>query len=168
MMKDLKGQLKLQAYVDGQLPKTEVAEVEAWIARDREAAAAVTTVRHTKAALKSYEQTITLPESREFFWSKIERQIQGQEQRTARAASASAAPAAWILALRRILVPAGALAAVVLAFSLASKQGGLTGSPQQAVMEAAIGSPGTLTYRNFATRTTLVWLSYPAENGLAQ
>ena len=33
--------------------------------------------------------------------------------------------------------------------------------------EADMADPGAFTYRDYAARTTLVWLSYPAENEIA-
>ena len=33
--------------------------------------------------------------------------------------------------------------------------------------ETALADPGAFTYRDYASGTTLVWLSYPAENELA-
>ena len=34
-------------------------------------------------------------------------------------------------------------------------------------METALADAGAFTYRDYAAGTTLVWLSYPAENELA-
>src|SRR5260370_38312502 len=77
---DNESQLKLQAFLDGELPKAEAAEVANWLARDQEAALLLAELRHTRQALAGFGSTIRLPESREFFWSKIEREIRRQEQ----------------------------------------------------------------------------------------
>ena len=68
-------QLKLQAHFDGELPEPEARAVANWLARDREAVALLAELRNTRKALKGFESDIKLPETREFYWSKIEREI---------------------------------------------------------------------------------------------
>jgi len=155
-------QLKLQAYLDGELPDGEARDVADLIARDTGAAALVTELKNTRGALKAFESEIKLPESREFFWSKIEREIgRGDKPQTV-----DASPA-WLTALlRRFLVPAGAVAALVIAALLLTQQ---TPGIVAGVSESETAFPGadTFTYRDYAAGMTLVWLSYPAENGFA-
>ena len=59
-------------------------------------------------------------------------------------------------------MPAGAIAALALAALVVTKSGS-EGTP----LEASLADPGAFTYRDDSARTTLVWLSYPAENELA-
>ena len=61
-----------------------------WLARDREAAALLEELRNTRAALAGFEAEVRLPESREFFWSKIEREIQRLEAPAPRPARGAA------------------------------------------------------------------------------
>lgn len=154
-------QLKLQAYLDGELPARETSEVTDWLARDAEARALLAELQNTRGALKTFEAELKLPESREFYWSGIQRRI-GQLERTPSVDE----PPAWLSALlRRFLAPAGALAALVIAATLITRQlhpGGAT-----AAMEAETAFGNAFTYRDYASGTTLVWLSYPAENGFA-
>src|SRR5438270_11040101 len=77
---DYDSQLKLQAYLDGELPEGEAREVANWLARDQEAVGLHAELRNTRKAMAGFEAGITLPASREFFWSKIEREIQRQDQ----------------------------------------------------------------------------------------
>src|SRR5258707_14151177 len=72
-------QLKLQAYLDGELPDGEAAEARELIARDGEAQALVAELANTSAALAGHEAEGKLPETREFYWSKIQREIARQE-----------------------------------------------------------------------------------------
>ena len=44
---DYDAQLKLQAFLDGELPEAEASEVAKWLARDREAAALLEELRNT-------------------------------------------------------------------------------------------------------------------------
>src|SRR5690348_12516230 len=74
----LESQLKLQAYLDGELSSGEVRHVESWLADDGEARELLAELRNTKIALSTYEMDVQLPESREFYWQKIENEIQRQ------------------------------------------------------------------------------------------
>jgi len=74
-------QLKLQAFLDGELAGSEAREILAWTQRDREAAALLAELKNTRQALLKAEPPLSLSESREFFWSKIEREIQRQQPR---------------------------------------------------------------------------------------
>ena len=108
---DYNAQLKLQAWLDGELPEAEAREVAAQVARDREGAALAEELRNTRQALAGFEADVRLPESREFYWSKIAREIQRLE-----AAPPKPAPQESPFALfRRWLVPASAVALVVIA-----------------------------------------------------
>lgn len=165
-MKDMEAQLKLQAYADGELSPAEAREVETWLDKDAQARTTISSLQNTTGALKEYESALRLPESREFFWSKVRREIERQE--TAARPAATKAGANWSAILRRFLLPAGAVAAVAIATVMSTRDAGLLASAGVTSVESAISTSGTLTYRDFSSRTTLVWLSYPAEKGLAQ
>ena len=81
-------ELKLQAWLDGELPAAEAEEMRRLAAADTEAAGLLAELQNTKAALLQNEPTVTVPETRAFYWSKIERQIQRQaaEERHSRLA----------------------------------------------------------------------------------
>ena len=72
---NLEFELKLQALLDGELPEREAAEVEARVKADPQAQALLDELRMTTTALRGNELERALPETREFFWSKIERTI---------------------------------------------------------------------------------------------
>jgi anti-sigma factor RsiW len=154
-------QLKLQAYFDGELPAREALAVETSLAADAEARALLAELRHTGGALAGYEAEIKLPEAREFYWSKIQREIQRQD--TA-GLTRSATQPRWF----RFLIPAGAFAAVAIAGLFGALQMGWFGSgartPQ---IETFLADSGAMTYRDEIERTTVVWLSYPAKNEFA-
>lgn len=171
-MIDYDVQLKLQAYCDGELPEPEARDVANWLARDREAVALLAELRNTRKALKGFEAGIKLPETREFYWSKIEREINCLEQ--AEPAARRPAPAAvwW----RKFLLPAGAFAALLLLVGVAARQFNLpfgsllfsrSGGQQFCQVETALVDAGAFTYRDQAAGITVVWLSYPGENVFA-
>jgi anti-sigma factor RsiW len=152
-------QLKLQAYLDGELPPAETRQVEDLIGRDEPARTLLGELRDTRRLLSHFDEAVTLPESREFFWSRIERQIRF-EDRPARAPERGSLLAGW----RRFLVPASSIAALAVAGLFAVLGPGRSSGPE---FEAALSDPGAFTYRDYASGTTLVWLSYPAENEFA-
>jgi anti-sigma factor RsiW len=158
-MMDGERELKLQAYVDGELAPEEARRVGEWLDQDEQARALLGELRDTRRVLSSFEEPMKLPESREFFWSKIERQIQF-EARPRTAAGGASLLEGW----RRFLVPASSLAALVVAGSFAVFGPARSSGPE---FEAALSDPGAFTYRDYASGTTLIWLSYPAENEFA-
>jgi len=161
---DDKTQLKLQAWLDGELPEAEAREMAAWAAREREGAALAEELRNTRQALAGFEADVRLPESREFYWSKIARAIERLE-----APPPKAAPQDSPFALfRRWLVPASAVALVVIAGLVFTRPAAppVSRTTGEAV-ETALADAGVFTYRDFSAGTTLVWVSYPADNEIA-
>lgn len=152
-------QLKLQAYLDGELPEGEARTVANWLARDREAVALHNELRNTRKALAGFEVGVTLPESREFYWSKIEREIRRLEP----AESVRPKPslfAAW----RRFLVSAGAAAGLALVAVVVGNQLGLVSLSPSRGAETNLADSGAFTYHDYSAGVTLVWLSYPADS----
>ncbi|HZV35801.1 MAG TPA: hypothetical protein VFB72_14595 [Verrucomicrobiae bacterium] len=154
-MTNHESQLKLQAFMDGELSVREAAEVREWLAQDAEAHALLSELRNTTAALKGNEPQCRLPETREFFWSKIEREIERQGAQPMRPRPVAAGSLlAW---LRRHLMPAVGVAAVcsALVFIAVRSHG-----PQLRIGEMALVSDdmGSYTYRDQADKMTMVWL----------
>jgi anti-sigma factor RsiW len=160
---DREAQLKVQAFLDGELPDKEAGEVSAWLARDREAEALLVELRQTHELLAGFEEGGRLPESRDFFWSKIKREIERSERPEPARTSVP-----FMARLRRFLLPSTAFALVAIAGLVASKQTGFLRSPHSAEIETALEDSGAFTYRDFARGTTLVWLSYPADHDVAK
>lgn len=156
-------QLKLQAFLDGELTDRETREVEAVLAVDAEARALLTELRNTTDALAGFESDLKLPETREFFWSKIQREIQRDIQRQEKEAERPAPVSFW----RRLFIPTGAFAVLVLVGLIAFKSFGPTSDAQAAVVETFLTDSGAMTYRDETEGMTVVWLSYPAENEFA-
>jgi anti-sigma factor RsiW len=160
---DHNAQLKLQAFLDGELPETEASEVTNWLARDREAAALLEELRNTRGALAGAETGVRLPESREFFWSKVEREIRRLDAPAAKPARQS-----YFTLFRRFLVPASAVAVVLIAGLVLNRSASPSAHPSATVVETALADSGAFTYRDYSAGTTLVWLSYPADNEVAE
>jgi len=120
-------------------------------------------LRITRGALAGFNAEVRLPESREFFWSKVEREIQRLGAPAPRPARAT-----YLAQLRRFLVPASAVAAVVIAGLMLNRQPGSSGGSVATEMETALADSAAFIYRDFSAGTTLVWLSYPADNETAE
>jgi anti-sigma factor RsiW len=157
-------QLKLQAYLDGELPPGEAQGMVDLIARDAEARDLLTELTNTRAAFARHESDLKVPATREFYWSQIQREIERQEK-----TSASSPPETSIFTtLRRLLVPASGLAVVMLAVALAGHQFRSQENFRVEETETTFADAGAFTYRDYSSGTTLVWVDYPAENGLAE
>jgi anti-sigma factor RsiW len=160
-MMDQDSQLKLQAYLDGELAEAEAREMANWIAKDRDAAALYAELRNTRQSMVGFEVGVTLPESRDFFWSKVRREIERQEPEPDTAALPVSTP--WSVRIRRFLLPASAVALLAIAGLVAVLPSG-GGSDSGGATE----DTDAFTYRDYSAGTTLVWFSYPAENDFAE
>lgn len=152
--------LRVQAFVDGELPESEQAEVAALMARDPEVSSLVKELKHTRQALAAYDGEVELPESREFYWSKIHREIERfprEEVQPHRVSLRSV--------LLRWFVPATCLAALVAAgffFQHRSQNGG-----DEVIWQAANDTVNAFTYRDYDEGMTVMWLSYTSDNTVA-
>ena len=152
---DYQDQLKWQAYFDGELPEGESREMADRLARDPDAAALLTELRQTREAMAGFEDGIRLPEARDFYWSKIKREIERQDA----PAAELRASVPLIARLRRLLVPVGGLAFLVIIGILS-----IQGPPEEtAPIETALADPGAMIYHDYSAGATFVWLSYPAD-----
>ena len=101
--------LKYQAFVDGELSESEARRVAQVLEGDADARALVAELRNSKAMLSGNEPEVTLPESREFYWGKIQRQIECLEREPV------AAGPRWLAVLagwRRFVAPLAGVAVI--------------------------------------------------------
>jgi anti-sigma factor RsiW len=145
--------LKLQAYLDGELPPAERQQMAAWLEQDAEARALLAELGRTAAVVADFGRELKLPEAPDFYWSKIRRDIE-RESRTG--PETEGIGLIWV---RRWLFPVGAAAAVVVGVFLSSSAREAAGPSFTNTSEAL-----AFTYQNYETGTTLVWLDYAGEN----
>jgi hypothetical protein len=145
-------QLKLQAYLDGELSAPEAAEVQGWLSREPDAQALLDELRNTKAALLGFEEGCRLPESREFFWSKIEREIERQTKAPALARHTSLSY--W---LRHHFLPLSGVALLSCFLGVLYIESGRSAG-QFGEMELASEDMGSYTFRDQSEKVTMVWL----------
>jgi len=159
-------QLKLMAYVDGELPADQVAEVEALLKSDQAAADLVAELRWCAEALTGNELEVKVPESREFYWSKIARAIEFEEKQAERAARSTPSQNWWY----KLLMPVAGMAAVVLAFTIVNpgQQGEGQGTAPQSsapVLEDA-ADMNVYEYYDEREKMNVIWVTPGAETDL--
>src|SRR5436309_2826307 len=69
-------ELQIQALLDGELSGRKARQVEQWLATDSQAQALAQELKMTRSLLAANEPELKLPETREFYWNKIQRQIE--------------------------------------------------------------------------------------------
>jgi anti-sigma factor RsiW len=149
--------LKLQAYLDGELPSGEARRAAELVEKDPEARALFEELRGAKILLAGNQPELQVPESREFYWSKIAREI-GRQDSVPTVAPAGAQR--WWL---RLLAPAGAVAALVLGVTLAlnpsfgPKSGWATLAEGQEI-DTPLEETSSISFRSEAAGMTVVWV----------
>lgn len=147
-------ELKLQAYLDGELSERQARRVAAWLANDAQAQQLAAELRQTKTLLIEHPPEAQLPESREFYWSKIQRAIQ-------RAEAAPERPAfnPWRLWQRYVAPLAGLALVAFLAIAVVNHPAGpqdLAGPMTE--VENLSEHVGSFSFRSQSENMFVVWL----------
>ena len=141
-------ELKLQAFLDGALDAREMRDIETCLAQDTQSAALMQELKWMKAAVAGNDVAVALPESREFYWSKIERGITAEEMRAAAAPSERA----WWL---KFLYPATGLAAMVAVMFVVSGGRTTDGADTESVPEDV----NAISFRSEAEAMSVVFVA---------
>ena len=151
-------ELKLQAYLDGELSAGEAKAIADLMGRDAGVQALYQELRSAKSLLAGNELERKLPESCEFYWSKIQRQINRVEPAQADGRTEPAASRWW----PRFLAPAGVLAAlaVFVAVVLRSPEGGqaFLALDDSHEIETPLEETSSFSFRSEAAAMTVVWV----------
>lgn len=142
-------ELKVQAWLDGEASDHEAARLAEWIARDSEAEALAAELKGVKGLMAGNEFSATTPDSREFYWSKIERQI----QREASAPRQGQVP--WFARWRQFVLPVTGLAALVFVLTFAVRQ---AQQPTFDEISATDQGMDAVTFHDQSAGMTVVWL----------
>jgi anti-sigma factor RsiW len=152
MNQDIK--LKLQAYLDNELSESETREFASWLERDAEARVLQGELNSIKSTLAGNEVEVKLPESREFYWSKIERAIRHGSQPKRGPAFLSGYPW-WV----RWCAPALGVAVLLVAALSVIK---LTTAPTQVSylheIETPLEDTGAISFHSQEAGMTVVWV----------
>jgi anti-sigma factor RsiW len=148
---DLEVQLKLQSYLDGELPEAEARDVAKLLAQDQEMVLLLGELRNTRQAMRGAEAMVQLPESREFYWSKIQREIERLDRpQTAKQKTP------FIFRLQRFLVPLSGAVALTVLLAVTLINGGSTTALGET--ELANEDMGAITFRSDSEGITTIWL----------
>ena len=146
--------IRLQAYLDGELTGREAQEVSALIETQAEARALFSELEQTRTMLKGNEPELVLPETREFFWGKIEQEI-------AQAETVPAGQPGWLLFFRRhVRAISGAAVAAALVMFVAFQMN-LVPRDLFEEIDNPLDDTGAFSFRSESQRMTLVWISNP-------
>jgi hypothetical protein len=148
-------ELKLQAYLDRELAARDAQAVEAQVKDDADARMIAAELQWTKAALQGNDLERTVPETREFYWSKIERTIQAGQAATQPRARRHGVRFNW---LSRFWPQLGGAWAVSLLLVLATIRFGWLAGPSWIETDHASNDMGAMVFRSDAERMTMVWL----------
>jgi anti-sigma factor RsiW len=151
-MIDWNTQLKIQAFLDGELDEAEARKIAALIASDHDSAALHAELKNTRCALYQAGDGIKVPETREFYWSKISREIEKLERQETAARSVSV-----LHVLARWLRPLGVVAAVAIVGLYVWRHTG-GGNSWELIVTAQVDS-GAVVYQDASSGTTLVWFT---------
>jgi anti-sigma factor RsiW len=146
--------LKVQAYVDGELPPGETRRMAEVLRQSPELRALSEELAGVKALLTKHEPEFPVPESREFHWSRISRGI--ERSMAAESAPARFRPGWWL----RFAVPIGSTALLAALFLLRWQAGDL-GSRSFATgheIDTPLADVDSITFRSESTRMTVVWV----------
>ncbi|MBM3837693.1 MAG: hypothetical protein FJ398_06970 [Verrucomicrobia bacterium] len=147
--------LKLQACLDGELTAEQARQVNAWLASDTEAQAVCQHLRDTKTLLAGNELPAELPETREFYWSKIQREITRLEAESNR--EPAPVSARWWM---RLAVPLAGVTVLVVFLLLMVKPL----SPSSAIagyfheIDTPVEEANAISFHSQAAGMTVVWI----------
>jgi anti-sigma factor RsiW len=134
--------LEIQAHADGQLDAGRRAEVERWLREDAKAASLQSELIAVRQAVRAHEPAGTVPDTREFYWSQIQRRIAAEEAVNARGPKPLSL-VSWI----RWLAPALGVAALAVIVTMRSSASG------------DLADATVLTFRSDSDRVTIHWIN---------
>lgn len=111
-----------------------------------------------KEALRGSEPVVTVPASREFYWSQIERRLDRVE---AESAATSAGGSSWSGWMRRVLLPLTGTAVAGLVLLMSLRDGSLPGVSVASLheeTESPLEETSAVTFRSESEKVTVVWL----------
>jgi len=151
----LESELELQAYLDGELSPRQARKVAAAVAQDEPARLLLAELKWAKTAMAGAEPELKVPETPEFYWSKIRREIERVEQ----PAQPKLAPR-FLLAWRRMMAPLAGVALVTFltVYSFRLYDGAQTAKRHPAIVENLSEHTGAYSFRSQAENMFVVWV----------
>lgn len=155
-------QLKLQAYLDGELPAKERGEVARRLDTSGEARALLAELQHARGAVRGNELKRTLDCTRELYWNGIAQAIEAAEARRER--SREHGVFGWLRHhLAQIAGAAAGIALVAFTFTMTTKP-----SEPDSTWEVLDPDTAMVNYRDFENGITVVMLYDQSTPGFTQ
>lgn len=150
--------LRIQAYLDGELTPEESRSAEVWLQSYPDAQKVLSELRQTNRLLAGNELSATLPETREFYWSKIEREISRHEAKK----DVDDAPVLARWWVRFLLPSAGVAILILLALFFAKPL--VTGQLASYFheIETPLEEASAISFHSQAAAMTVVWIDSEA------
>lgn len=149
-------QIKLQAYLDNELSASESREMAAWLDRDAQAAALHAELKEVTLLLKGNELEVKVPETREFYWSQIQRAI--DQSATQRQPQARRYPV-WM----RLFAPALGVAVLLLtALSLVRLNTAPSALSSLQEIDMPLEDTAAISFHSQSAGMTVVWVQSQA------
>ena len=159
-MNELEYSLKLQAFVDGELPETEARAVAETLKRDGQRQVLHDELRLVRALLRGNELEHPVLETREFYWSQIQRSIAAAPtERVPHARSLG-----WLL---RWLVPVGATALLSVYWLMPTYSGATKSLLVGHEIDTPLEETTSYAFRSESAGMTVVWVETEGQHHLA-
>ncbi len=152
--------IKLQAYLDGELTEGEANQVKVLLDQDVNARALLGELQETRTLLQENEPEFRLSDSRDFYWSKIEREIERLE-----AAPARSATPAWRLFLRNHFAAVSGIAVAASVVLFMALQMNIVSPAMFEEIDNPLDDSPSFSFRSESQQMTLVWISNPYVDG---
>jgi len=150
----LESELELQAYLDDELSPRQARKVAAAVAQDEQARLLLAELKWAKTAMTGAEPELKVPETPEFYWSKIRREIERTEPAQPRLAPR------FLLAWRRIMAPLAGVALVMFltVYSFRLYDGAQIAKRHPAIVENLSEHTGAYSFRSQSENMFVVWV----------
>ncbi len=148
-------ELKVQAWLDGELPAAEAAEIRRGAETEPALTRLAAELRFARSCFAGGELSRSVPEPREFYWSQIERQIHRTEPSVAVNALPLPRPwAAWL----RWLAPAAIVAVLALLLISPEHPVGQHKHVRASEVDTPLDDLGSFTFHSDAEQINVVWV----------
>ena len=145
--------LEIMAQIDGELDAGRQAEVQRLVASDASAAALHRELTQMRQAVRSHEPIGRVSDTREFYWSQIQRRIATEEKAATKATEPKPGMMTWL----RWLAPAFGVAAVAVVVTLQQASPAITDIATN--VDSSQTEASSLTFRSEADGVTVHWIN---------
>jgi len=145
--------LEIQAYVDGELDASRRIAIERLCAEDVAARSLRDDLESVRGTVRANEPEHFVPDSREFYWSQVQRRIAAADRAGHRSASRPSA----LLGVLRWLVPVAGVATVAMVFAFQHYD--LPARGTLTAMNSPIEPNSSTIYRSDVDGVTVHWIN---------